>query len=345
MQNLNNVCSNTECNNCLLSNGIIFCCKICNAKCCSSKCNSRHRAIEHQNEKVNVVFKSKFIQKGQIIKEVIDDASYNLDNFQFERNPKTNKVIVLGVGSFGKVYLARHVKQNKLYAIKHCNKANVISSGQSLNIIHREIAAHKSIIHPNVVRMYNAQENKESFYMILEYMPSGTLFSLIRKHKGISEVNAFKYFIQVVSAIVFLHENGYAHRDLKPENLLLDEEDNLKLCDFGWCVDVTSGERGTFCGTYEYMAPEIVKEQPYKLSIDVWSLGILLYELIHGYSPFRATKVKGEDNYEEVFKNILNHNYSIDKNISNDCEDLIDSKYHCISLYVILVYRIVNEEL
>jgi serine/threonine protein kinase len=93
------------------------------------------------------------------------------------------------------------------------------------------------------------------------------------------------------------------------------------------------------------MAPEIVKEQPYKLSIDVWSLGILLYELIHGYSPFRATKVKGEDNYEEVFKNILNHNYSIDKNISNDCEDLIDSKYHCISLYVILVYRIANEEL
>jgi len=103
------------------------------------------------------------------------------------------------------------------------------------------------------------------------------------------ERNAFKYFIQTVSAINFLHSNELVHRDIKPENLLLDEFNNIKLCDFGWCVRIEDDEqRKTFCGTYEYMAPEVINEEYYNKSIDIWSLGILLYELLHGYSPFRV---------------------------------------------------------
>jgi serine/threonine protein kinase len=104
------------------------------------------------------------------------------------------------------------------------------------------------------------------------------------------EKESFKYFIQVTAAVQFLHSIGLAHRDIKPENILLDEDRNVKLCDFGWCVDVSKGERMTFCGTYEYMAPEIVDEKYYDYSIDVWSLGVLLYEMIHGFSPFRPNK-------------------------------------------------------
>ncbi len=101
-----------------------------------------------------------------------------------------------------------------------------------------------------------------------------------------SENEAFIHFIQATSALFFLHDHNLVHRDLKPENLLIDENNVIKLADYGACVEMTLGNRITFCGTYEYMAPEMLKEKPYNQGIDVWSLGILLYELLHGYSPF-----------------------------------------------------------
>jgi len=120
----------------------------------------------------------------------------------------------------------------------------------------------------------------------MEYASKGSLFQTIRTKKKLDEKTSFIYFIQAASSILFLHENNLVHRDLKPENLLVDEYNVVKLGDFGWCVEMALGNRVTFCGTYEYMAPEILKEKPYNQSIDIWSLGILLYELLHNYSPF-----------------------------------------------------------
>ena len=159
----------------------------------------------------------------------------------------------------------------------------------------------------------------------MEYANNQNLFNVIKKNNGMSEKEAFKYFIQAVSAVNFLHEQKLIHRDLKPENILIDKNDVVKLCDFGWCVELKYGNRSTFCGTYEYMAPEIVTESPYNNSIDIWSLGILLYELIHGYSPFRAKiNTKNErDEFSEISKNIINNKFTFDKNISNECKNLI----------------------
>lgn len=95
-----------------------------------------------------------------------------------------------------------------------------------------------------------------------------------------------------------MHDNNVFHRDIKPENLLLDQNQNIKLCDFGWCAENIHLKRKTFCGTYEYMAPEIVSDQAYNYTIDIWSLGILLYEMLHGYAPF-----KGKE-YKEIASNI-----------------------------------------
>lgn len=258
---------------------------------------------------------------GTYEKEIIDDSYYDFSNFELNTSDKKKR---LGSGAFGDVYLATHKKDDRLYAIKVMEKAKIIESGATLDIIHREISIHRKITHENIVKVYSHYENEEFFYLIMEYINCGSLFSIIKKNKGIDEKKAFKFFIQACSAVNFLHENSLIHRDLKPENLLINDKDQIKLCDFGWCVDISTGSRVTFCGTYEYMAPEIVKEMPYNYEIDVWSLGILLYELTHGYSPFRAEKDDNED-YNEIFKNIIKYKFKIEKDLSKGCIDLITS--------------------
>ena len=96
----------------------------------------------------------------------------------------------------------------------------------------------------------------------MDYINNGSLYCLIKSNNFLSEKQSFHYFIQTLSAVNFLHENNLIHRDIKPENLLIDNKGDVKLCDFGWCVELSIGNRITFCGTYEYMAPEIVKELP-----------------------------------------------------------------------------------
>jgi serine/threonine protein kinase len=194
------------------------------------------------------------------------------------------------------------------------------------SVIQREIDVHIRINHPRIIKLHSFLEDKYNYYLALEYAPNGNLYQYIQKKKGMPESEAFKYFIQVSSAIYFLHKYGYVHRDIKPENILLDKNLDVKLCDFGWCVSVEKGERTTFCGTYEYMAPEMVNDELYDMGIDIWSLGVLLYEMIHGYSPFRAHNNQAQDPKSaqvEIFLNIKNNKYTIDKQISEECTDLI----------------------
>lgn len=210
-------------------------------------------------------------------------------------------------------------------------KAKIIESGASLDVIYREIAIHKRANHENIVKFHSFHEDAEKFYIILDYKNGGTLFNFIKRTHGVSEQEAFKFFFQVAKAVEYLHDRDLVHRDLKPENILLDLNDNVFLCDFGWCVDLSTGNRVTFCGTYEYMAPEILKELPYDFAIDVWSLGILLYELIHGFSPFRASETANQnaedEEYIEIFKNIIKNKFKFEKEgLSENCKDLIGSK-------------------
>jgi serine/threonine protein kinase len=115
-----------------------------------------------------------------------------------------------------------------------------------------------------------------------------------------------------------LHQNNIIHRDIKPENILIGENNELKLCDFGWAKVLTMETRQTFCGTMEYMAPEIVGSEKYDFGVDTWSLGILLYELLMGHSPFRAKKDKN------IMLKIKLHDLALDKSkLSNDCINLI----------------------
>ena len=270
--------------------------------------------------------KSPFIEEGEfLLHRPPINHTYSLDNFEYLTD-SNKELITIGKGGYGKLYLARNKIDNKEYAIKYVSKKKMQSVGVDFSIIKREIDIHIRITHPRIIKLLSYLEDRHNFYLALEYAPNGTLYQLIQYKKGMCESEAFYYFIQVASAIHFLHINGYAHRDIKPENILLDANGGIKLCDFGWCVNVAKGERTTFCGTYEYMAPEMINDEFYDTGIDIWSLGVLLYEMIHGYSPFRANRFTKDAKKAqvEIFINIKNNNYTINKNISDECIDLID---------------------
>jgi len=259
-----------------------------------------------------------FITPGVFIDNYVYDNKYDIKNF--------SKVfdgfmpIELGTGSYGHVYLVTHNISQKKYALKVINKRKLMQTYGNCDLIHNEIEIHSKLKHPNIIRLYNILETDEEINILLEYAEKGNLYSLIKKENGFSEITAYKYFIQMVNAVYFLHRNNIIHRDIKPENILIGDNDLLKLCDFGWAKELNVNNRNTFCGTLEYMAPEIVGCEKYDCSVDVWSLGILLYELLMGHSPFSSKKEKN------IMIKIKLHTLSFDKNkhLSKDCINLIE---------------------
>ena len=269
---------------------------------------------------------SPYLIQGKLNKKINYDSKYSLNNFILIKDNK-DEIKTIGSGSFGKVYLSKNILDNKIYAIKHMDKNKLIKLLHSLKSIYHEIDIQSRIEHENIIKILYAYEDKESFDLVMEYAPNGNLFHYIRKNNGLNELQSFQLFIQVVNAVNFLHKNDLIHRDIKPENILLfnnEKEKNnflVKLCDFGWCVKLDGETRKTFCGTTEYMSPELIEHRGYNKEIDVWSLGILLYEMIHGYSPFRPNKPKF--NEKDVFENIKKHNLKFGKKVSERCKNLI----------------------
>ena len=231
---------------------------------------------------------SPYITNGYILNEIKYESKYNLKNFTPVMEYNSPKII--GIGSYGKVYLYRNITDNKLYAIKHLNKMILCKSIHTIKRIYDEINIQSKIYHKNIVRLLNVKENDDSLYLIMEYAKNGSLFNYIRNKRFLTEDESFRFFSQIINAIYFLHKNDFIHRDIKPENILIFDNGECKLCDFGCCVELNGKQRSTFCGTTEYMSPEIVNKKQYSKEIDIWSLGILLYEMIHGYSPFKPNK-------------------------------------------------------
>ena len=308
-------------------------CKFCEKNFCSLSCLVNHASthLGNKDNSLNIVNSLKrrqsenlteqylFITSGNFKEKTNFDKKYDFNNF--------TKVIEdifpkqLGSGSFGRVFLVSHNETKKLFALKEIDKRKLMVSYGKCDIIYNEINIHSKLDHENIIKLYNVHENNETIYIIMEYAENGNLFELIKKEKnGLSEDKAFEYFIQVVNAVYYLHNNNIIHRDIKPENILIGANNKIKLCDFGWAKELTLENRSTFCGTVEYMAPEIVENENYDYGVDIWSLGILLYELLYGHSPFKANNTKN------VILNIKSHEFTYDdtnKNISNTCKDLI----------------------
>ena len=308
-------------------------CKFCDKNFCALSCLINHASThlgnsDSSNNLVNSLKRRQsenlteqyvFITSGDFKEKINFDEKYAYENF--------TKVIEdifpkqLGSGSFGRVYLVSHNDLKSLFALKVIDKRKLMVSYGKLDIIYNEINIHSKLAHENIIKLYNVHEDNENINIIMEYAENGNLYELISKEKnGLTEAKAFDYFIQVVNAVYYLHNNNIIHRDIKPENILIGNDNKIKLCDFGWAKELTLENRSTFCGTVEYMAPEIVGSENYDYSVDIWSLGILLYELLYGHSPFKASNTKN------VILNIKTHELTYDdknKQISKSCKDLI----------------------
>lgn len=208
---------------------------------------------------------------------------------------------LLGQGTFAKVHYARNLKTGMSVAVKMVDKEKILKVGL-MDQIKREVSIMKLVRHPNVVELYEVMASKTKIYFVMEYAKGGELFNKIAKGK-LKEEAARKIFQQLISAVDYFHSRGVYHRDLKPENLLLDEQGNLKVSDFGLSALTESkrqdGMLHTMCGTPAYVSPEVISRRGYDGSkADIWSCGVILFVLLAGYLPFR------DSNLMEMYRKI-----------------------------------------
>ena len=227
----------------------------------------------------------------------------------------------IGMGSFGRVYLVIHKKTKVKYAIKAIDKKNK-ENIEDKPYFRRELEVMYKIHHPNVVKLFGHFEDKKYCYFIMEYISKGNLFDLIHldKTKILSHKIIASILKDIVSAVFFLHNMNppIIHRDIKPENVLINSNLEAKLTDFGWSNYIQEKkERMTVCGTPIYLAPEIIKEKGHDERVDIWCLGVLLFELTTGEVPFPGKDL-------EALKNDICHlNINWPKNMDSDVKDLI----------------------
>jgi len=182
--------------------------------------------------------------------------------------------------------------------------------------------------HPFITNLQASFSDRDSLYMLLDYVPGGELFSYLRKFRRFDEPTARFYIAEIVLVLEYLHEQqgGVAYRDLKPENLLIDGDGHIKLVDFGFAKRLGNHEGRqvetyTLCGTPEYLAPEVIHNKGHTASVDWWALGILLYEFLTGYPPF------WHQNPIEIYKQIVEKPvlFPVEPRISDEAQDIIRS--------------------
>ncbi|XP_064891345.1 serine/threonine-protein kinase N3 [Columba livia] len=229
-------------------------------------------------------------------------------------------IAMLGRGHFGKVLLAQYKPTGKLYAIKALKKKDIISRDEldSLNCEKRIFEVVNSSDHPFLVNMFACFQTPHHACFVMEYTPGGDL--MMRIHEDVFPEHVARFYAAcVVLGLQFLHEKKIVYRDLKLDNLLLDAEGFVKIADFGLCKEgIGFGDRtNTFCGTPEFLAPEVLTDISYTRAVDWWGLGVLIYEMLVGESPFPG------DDEEEVFDSIVNDEVRYPRFLSSEALSII----------------------
>jgi len=226
---------------------------------------------------------------------------------------------VIGKGSFGKVFLVRHKAHGSLHALKVLKKEFIIRKNQ-VEHTKTERSVLGYVHHPYVVGLTMAFQTHDKLFFVLDYCAGGELFFHLGKMGRFPEDRAKFYAAQITLALEYVHTLGVIYRDLKPENVLLDEVGNIRLTDFGLSKENVRGHSSgasSFCGTPEYIAPEVLKRQGHGRAVDWWSLGALLFEMISGLPPFYSR------NRETMFEKIMKADISFPPFMSENAKDLL----------------------
>ncbi|KAL7062802.1 hypothetical protein AAHC03_01185 [Spirometra sp. Aus1] len=228
----------------------------------------------------------------------------------------------IGKGNFAKVKLACHVITGKEVAIKIIDKTQLSPSSRQKLL--REVRIMKMLDHPNIVKLFEIISNEKVLYLVMEYASGGEVFDFLVTHGKMAEKEARAKFRQIVSAVQYCHQKHVVHRDLKAENLLLDASMNVKIADFGFSNEFSTGTKlDTFCGSPPYAAPELFEGRKYDgPEVDVWSLGVILYTLVSGSLPFDG------ENLRELRERVLTGKYRVPFYMSTDCEALLRKMLH-----------------
>ena len=206
----------------------------------------------------------------------------------------------IGKGGFGLVWKVIHKKTQKVYCIKVIEKKGIIEQ-KLVPQMNREIEIMYILNNPHCLRLKNHFEDDNNFYLVMPLASKGQLYRVLKKFRKFDERTAAQILRETISALQYLHsfKPPIIHRDIKPENLLLNEGGRVLLADYGWSnFNVEGDVRKTFCGTPEYIAPEMLMKKGHDTRVDIWSIGILMFELLSGYSPFVAKS------NQELYQNI-----------------------------------------
>ncbi|XP_026103346.1 protein kinase C eta type-like [Carassius auratus] len=226
---------------------------------------------------------------------------------------------VLGKGSFGKVMLVRLNGSDQVFAVKVLKKDIILQDDDVECTMTEKRVLSLASTHPYLTQLYCCFQTLERLFFVMEFVNGGDLMFHIQKSRKFEENRARFYTAEITSALIFLHSKGIIYRDLKLDNVLLDKDGHCKLADFGMCKEgmFEGVVTGTFCGTPDYIAPEILQEMLYGPSVDWWALGVLLYEMLSGHAPFEA------ENEDDLFESILTEEIIYASWLSTNAVDIL----------------------
>jgi len=234
--------------------------------------------------------------------------TWMLDDFEIGK--------ALGQGKFGNVYLARERKTQYVVALKVLFKKD-LEKHKVFHQLRREIEIQYHLRHNNILRLYGYFYDEERVYLIIEYAQRGSVYSLLKKDGKFSEAQTAKYIYQLSDALIYCHTKSVIHRDIKPENLLIGLKGDIKIADFGWSVHAPTSKRLTLCGTLDYLPPEMILNNSHDKNVDNWSVGILLYEFLHGSPPFE------HDHQQKTLESIRAVRYVFPESFPEGARDIV----------------------